>query len=102
MVHSPAQLEGIRVPGVGKPAVDRSEEFIVVEDTIPTIHGHFMEPALPCPQIALPEQTVMGEQAKKLQLMDKLVEQSTFTEDDVAELDHKIKEGLVKRFSVRD
>jgi len=41
----------------------------------------------------------MWEQAKKLQLMDKLVEKSTFTEDDVAALDHKIKEGLVKRFS---
>ena len=41
----------------------------------------------------------MWEQAKKLQLMDKLVEKSKFTEEDVEELDHKIKAGLLKKFS---
>ena len=41
----------------------------------------------------------MWEQAKKLQLMDKLVEKSTFTEKEVTELDHKIKAGLLKRFT---
>jgi len=38
-------------------------------------------------------------QARKLQLMDKLVSKSKFTEKDIEELDHKIKAGLLKRFS---
>ena len=38
-------------------------------------------------------------QAKKIQLMEKLVENSDFTEEDVEELDNKIKSGLLKRFS---
>lgn len=38
-------------------------------------------------------------QAKKIQLMEKLVENSNFTEKDIEELDKKIKEGLLKRFS---
>lgn len=38
-------------------------------------------------------------QAKKIQLMEKLVENSDFTEEDVEELDNKIKAGLLKRFS---
>ncbi len=38
-------------------------------------------------------------QAKKIELMDKLVRGSDFTEADVEELDHKIKAGLFKRFS---
>lgn len=38
-------------------------------------------------------------QARKLQLMDKLVSESKFTEKDVDELDHKIKAGLLKRFA---
>lgn len=38
-------------------------------------------------------------QAKKLELMEKLVAKSKFSEKDVAELDHKIKAGLLKRFS---
>ncbi len=38
-------------------------------------------------------------QAKKIQLMEKLVENSDFTEEDVEELDKKIKSGLLKRFS---
>lgn len=42
----------------------------------------------------------MWEQAKKLELMEKLVKKSKFTEKDVEELDHKIKAGLLKRFSV--
>jgi len=41
----------------------------------------------------------MWTQAKKLELMDKLVSKSKFTEKDVKELDHKIKEGLFKRFN---
>ena len=41
----------------------------------------------------------MWEQAKKLEIMEKLVKKSKFTEEDVAELDHKIKAGLLKRFS---
>ncbi|MBI5389070.1 hypothetical protein HZB01_01685 [Candidatus Woesearchaeota archaeon] len=41
----------------------------------------------------------MWEQARKLQMMDSLVEQSTFTHEDVEVLDHKIKAGLRKRFS---
>ena len=42
----------------------------------------------------------MWQQARKLQVMDKLVAKSEFTEKDVEELDHKIKAGLLKRFSV--
>lgn len=38
-------------------------------------------------------------QAKKIQLMEKLVEKSDFTEEDIEELDKKIKKGLLKRFS---
>ncbi|MFH1210179.1 MAG: hypothetical protein V1663_05320 [archaeon] len=38
-------------------------------------------------------------QAKKLQLMEQLVEKSEFTEKDVEDLDKKIKEGLFKRFN---
>ena len=38
-------------------------------------------------------------QAKKIELMDKLVGSSEFTESDVTELDHKIKAGLFKRFT---
>jgi len=41
----------------------------------------------------------MWEQAKKLQLMEKLVENSAFQEKDVDWLDHKIKAGLLKRLS---
>ena len=41
----------------------------------------------------------MAVQAKKLQLMDKLVGKSQFTEKDIDELDHKIKAGLRKRLS---
>ena len=41
----------------------------------------------------------MWEQAKKLEIMEKLVKKSKFTEDDIAEIDHKIKAGLLKRFS---
>jgi len=37
-------------------------------------------------------------QAKKIQLMEKLVKDSDFTEKDVEELDKKIKSGLLKRF----
>jgi hypothetical protein len=38
-------------------------------------------------------------QAKKIQLMEKLVENSNFTEKDIEELDNNIKSGLLKRFS---
>jgi len=38
-------------------------------------------------------------QAKKIQLMEKLVENSSFNEEDIEELDNKIKAGLLKRFS---
>jgi hypothetical protein len=38
-------------------------------------------------------------QAKKIQLMERLVENSDFTEEDIGELDKKIKAGLLKRFS---
>ncbi|HMA83268.1 MAG TPA: hypothetical protein VKP59_03470 [Candidatus Thermoplasmatota archaeon] len=38
-------------------------------------------------------------QAKKIQLMEKLVEKSEFTEADIDKLDKKIKKGLLKRFS---
>ena len=41
----------------------------------------------------------LWQQARKLQVMDKLVSKSEFTEKDVEELDHKIKAGLLKRFS---
>ncbi|MCK4349139.1 MAG: hypothetical protein KAW47_11040 [Thermoplasmatales archaeon] len=41
----------------------------------------------------------MWEQAKKVQLMDKLTENSEFSEEDVAFLDHKVKERLLKRLS---
>jgi hypothetical protein len=38
-------------------------------------------------------------QAKKIQIMEKLVENSDFTDEDVEKLDKKIKAGLLKRFS---
>jgi len=38
-------------------------------------------------------------QAKKIQIMEKLVENSEFTEEDVEKLDKKIKAGLLKRLS---
>ncbi len=41
------------------------------------------------------------EQAMKLKLMDKLVQKSKFTEKDVEEIDHKIKKGIMKRFSLQ-
>ena len=41
----------------------------------------------------------MWVQARKLTLMDKLAGKSKLTEKDVAELDHKIKAGLLKRFA---
>ena len=41
----------------------------------------------------------ISSQAKKIQLMEKLVENSDFTEIDVEKLDKKIKAGLFKRFS---
>ena len=41
----------------------------------------------------------MWEQAKKVQLMDKLTGNSEFTEEDVAFLDHRIKAKLLKRLS---
>jgi len=41
----------------------------------------------------------ISEQVTKLKLMDKLLEKSKFTEKDVEEIDHKIKKGLMKRFS---
>lgn len=41
----------------------------------------------------------MSTQAKKLQLMESLIKDSEFSEMDVEELDHKIKAGLLKRFS---
>lgn len=41
----------------------------------------------------------LWQQARKMQVMDKLVSKSEFTEKDVEELDHKIKAGLLKRFS---
>jgi hypothetical protein len=40
----------------------------------------------------------MWEYAKKLELMDKLLEKSTLTEEDVIELDQFIKEELHKRY----
>jgi hypothetical protein len=41
----------------------------------------------------------MSTQAKKLKLMESLVKNSEFSKMDLKELDHKIKEGLFKRFS---
>jgi hypothetical protein len=41
----------------------------------------------------------MNAQAKKLKLMESLVKDSEFSELDVENLDHKIKESLLKRFS---
>ena len=41
----------------------------------------------------------MWEQAKKVQLMDKLTKNSEFSEEDVAFLDHEIKEKLLERLS---
>jgi len=38
-------------------------------------------------------------QAKKIELMEKLVENSEFTEEDINTLDKKIKKGLYKRFT---
>lgn len=38
-------------------------------------------------------------QANKLRLMDTLASKSKLTEKDIGELDHKIKSGLLKRFS---
>ncbi|MDG6218751.1 MAG: hypothetical protein QCI00_04860 [Candidatus Thermoplasmatota archaeon] len=38
-------------------------------------------------------------QAKKIKLMEKLVENSEFTEEDIDDLDKKIKKGLYKRFT---
>jgi hypothetical protein len=37
-------------------------------------------------------------QAKKIQLLDKLTAKSKLTEEDIDILDHKVKEGLLKRF----
>lgn len=41
----------------------------------------------------------LWEQAKKLQLMDELVEKSKFSRKDVEILDKKIKEALLKKYS---
>jgi hypothetical protein len=41
----------------------------------------------------------MWVQAQKLKLMDGLASKSKLTEKDIDELDHKIKSGLLKRFS---
>jgi len=38
-------------------------------------------------------------QAKKIKLMEKLVENSEFTEEDIDDLDKKIKKGSYKRFT---
>ena len=40
----------------------------------------------------------MQVQARKMQMMEKLVSKSTFTEEDVMKLDKKVKAGLLKRF----
>jgi len=40
----------------------------------------------------------MSQQVRKMKIMKKLVSKSEFTEQDVNELDKKIKEGLFKRF----
>ena len=37
-------------------------------------------------------------QAKKIKLMERLVKDSEFTEEDIDEIDEKIKEDLLKRF----
>jgi hypothetical protein len=37
-------------------------------------------------------------QAKKIKLMERLVKDSEFTEEDIDEIDGKIKEDLLKRF----
>ena len=37
--------------------------------------------------------------AKKIELMDKLADGSKLTKEDIDNLDHKIKSGLLKRFS---
>lgn len=42
----------------------------------------------------------MWVQAQKLKLMDGLASKSKLTEKDIDELDHKIKAGLLKRFSI--
>ena len=42
----------------------------------------------------------MWVQAQKLILMDGLASKSKLTEKDIDELDHKIKAGLLKRFSI--
>lgn len=39
-------------------------------------------------------------QAKKLELMDKISSKSKLTEKDITQLDHKLKAGLLKRFSL--
>lgn len=41
----------------------------------------------------------MWEQARKLQLMEALAAKSKFTQKELNELDHKVKAGLLKRFS---
>ena len=38
-------------------------------------------------------------EARKLDLMDKLTSKSKLTEKDIEELDHKIKAGLLERYS---
>jgi len=38
-------------------------------------------------------------EARKLDLMDNLTSKSKLTEKDIEELDHKIKAGLLKRYS---
>ena len=38
-------------------------------------------------------------EAKKLDLMDKLTAKSKLTEKDIEELDHKIKAGLLEKYS---
>jgi hypothetical protein len=40
----------------------------------------------------------LNNQIKKMELMDKLVSKSEFTEENVNELDKKIKKGLLKKF----
>jgi hypothetical protein len=40
----------------------------------------------------------MWEQAKKLEMMDKLVSNSKLKNEDIDEIDHIIKAGLAKRF----
>lgn len=41
----------------------------------------------------------MWTEARKLDLMDKLTAKSKLTEKDIEELDHKIKAGLLKKYS---